>query len=73
MTSLEALWLVPPANEGFDPVMFPEIKPCLARLPDDDELGLRRLLEWPEGLASSSTSKRRARRSQLKKRARRRS
>lgn len=53
----KAFWSLEHDNEGFDPVMFPEIKPYLVAAPDDDELGLRHLREWPESLAAMAPAR----------------
>lgn len=71
---MRAFWSCEPDDEGFDPVKYPEIKPYIAAPRDDDELGLRALLERPEILmtAPPPTGRRRAARSRRPRAQRRR-
>jgi hypothetical protein len=50
MLTVEASWLVeePVLDEPADFLTIPEVKQHIAHKPDDDELGLRALLEMPE-------------------------
>jgi hypothetical protein len=59
---VRAFWSTEPDDEGFDPVKYPEIKPYITASREDDELGLRHLLEWPELIDPAAESRGRSRR-----------
>ncbi len=73
MNTETAFWSFEAEDDGFDPVTYPEIKPYTARLRPDDELGLRRLLEWPEALAETPAPRRRRHHSHRRRRPQRKS
>jgi hypothetical protein len=61
MDTETAFWSGEAEDDDFDPVTYPEIKPYIAPPLRDDELGLRKLLEWPEALAGAAEPRRRRR------------